>query len=149
MEPISTAIAAFGAIKAGISAGKEITSMAKDLGSMWDSCEAVQQDHNKKKNRQILSANEEALSTFVNKQKAKDLEAELRELIVQTRGVSAWHELLRLRADIKRERKEADALAAKEKREKQEATLTIVAVIGGALLCLGGVGAAIYFTMFR
>lgn len=149
MEPISTAIAAFGAIKAGISAGKEITSMAKDLGSMWDSCEAVQQDHNKKKNRQILSANEEALSTFVNKQKAKDLEAELRELIVQTRGVSAWHELLRLRADIKRERKEADALAAKEKREKQEATLTIIAVIGGALLCLAGVGAAIYFTMFR
>jgi|TARA_R110002074_G_scaffold189868_1_gene355790 hypothetical protein len=138
MEPISVAIAAFGAIKAGVSAGREITSMAKDLGKMWDSCEAVQQDHNKKKNRQILSANEEALSTFVNKQKAKDLEEELRELIVWTRGLDAWQELLRLRVDIKRERKEAIAKVKRERAEKQEAILTVVAVVLVLGLIVGG-----------
>jgi|TARA_R110002153_G_scaffold17833_2_gene62054 hypothetical protein len=138
MEPISAAIAAFGAIKAGVSAGREITSMAKDLGKMWDSCEAVQQDHNKKKNRQILSANEEALSTFVNKQKAKDLEEELRELIVWTRGLDAWQELLRLRVDIKRERKEAIAKVKRERAEKQEAILTVVAVVLVLGLIVGG-----------
>ena len=138
MEPISVAIAAFGAIKAGVSAGREITSMAKDLGKMWDSCEAVQQDHNKKKNRQILSANEEVLSTFVNKQKAKDLEEELRELIVWTRGLDAWQELLRLRVDIKRERKEAIAKVKRERAEKQEAILTVVAVVLVLGLIVGG-----------
>lgn len=145
MEPISTAIAAFGAIKAGVSAGKEITSMAKDLGKLWDSCEEVNSEHHKKKNRQLLSVNEEALSTFVNKQKAKDLEEELRELITMSRGRSAWHELLQLRADIKRERKEAKRQAERLKQEKQEQVMIVGGIIFGALLCIGGMVAVIYY----
>ena len=76
-----------------------------------------------------MSANEEALSTFVAKQQAKDLEDELRELIIYTRGQSAWHELLQLRADIKRERKEAELLAKRQREERLEAIL----VIGGTI----------------
>jgi len=147
MEPISTAIAAFGAIKAGISAGKEITSMAKDLGRLWDSVEEVNSEHHKKRNRQILSVNEEALSTFVNKQKAKDLEEELREMIIMSRGRSAWHELLQLRADIKRERKEAEREAQRLRQEKQEQMLIVGGVIVGAVLCIGGMVAVIYYAI--
>ena len=104
MEPISVALTAFTAIKAGVTAGKEISSLAGDLGKLWDACDAANARHSKKRNSQFnMSANEEALSTFVAKQQAKDLEDELRELIIYTRGQSAWHELLQLRADIKRE----------------------------------------------
>ena len=138
MEPISAAIAAFGAIKAGVSAGRELTSMAKELGKMWDSCEAVNSEHQKKKNRQILSVNEEALTTFVNKQKAKDLEEELRELVMYSRGMDAWQELLKLRVDIKRERKEALAKATRERAEKNEQILTAVAVVLIMALMVGG-----------
>ena len=100
MEPISVALTAFTAIKAGVTAGKEISSLAGDLGKLWDACDAANAKHSKKRNSQFnMSANEEALSTFVAKQQAKDLEDELRELIIYTRGQSAWHELLQLRAE--------------------------------------------------
>ena len=137
MEPISTAVAAFGAVKAGLTAGKELHSLAKELGKMCDACDEVNKDHNKKKNRQVLSVNEEALSTFVDKQRAKDLEAELREIVVYSRGHSAWHELLQLRAEIRRERKQAEIEARKLRAEKQEATLIIIAVALGGLLVIG------------
>ena len=130
MEPISVALTAFTAIKAGVTAGKEISSLAGDLGKLWDACDAANARHSKKRNSQFnMSANEEALSTFVAKQQAKDLEDELRELIIYTRGQSAWHELLQLRADIKRERKEAERLAKREREERIEAIL----VIGGTI----------------
>lgn len=131
MEPISVALTAFTAIKAGVTAGKEISSLAGDLGKLWDACDAANARHSKKRNSQFnMSANEEALSTFVAKQQAKDLEDELRELIIYTRGQSAWHELLQLRADIKRERKEAELLAKRQREEKLEMLL----VIGGTVL---------------
>ena len=131
MEPISVALTAFTAIKAGVTAGKEISSLAGDLGKLWDACDAANARHSKKRNSQFnMSANEESLSTFVAKQQAKDLEDELRELIIYTRGQSAWHELLQLRADIKRERKEAELLAKRQREEKLEMLL----VIGGTVL---------------
>ena len=121
MEPISVALTAFTAIKTGLTAGKEISSLAGDLGKLWDACDAANAKHSKKRNSQFnMSANEEALSTFVAKQQAKDLEDELRELIIYTRGQSAWHELLQLRADIKRERKEAELLAKTQREEKHK-----------------------------
>ena len=139
MEPISAAVAAFGAVKAGITAGRELHTLAKDLGKMWDACDEVNREHSKKRNRQVLSVNEEALSTFVAKQQAKDMEDELRELIIWTRGQSAWHELLQLRADIKRERKEAERAEQKRRQEKMEAIIVIGGAALGAAICIGGI----------
>ena len=138
MEPISAAMAAFGAVKAGITAGKELHTLAKDLGKMWDAVDEVNRDHSKKRNRQVLSVNEEALSTFVAKQQAKDLEEELRELIIWTRGQSAWHELLQLRVDIRNERKEAERAEQKRRQEKMEAIIVVGGAALGAALCIGG-----------
>lgn len=138
MEPISAAMAAFGAVKAGITAGKELHTLAKDLGTMWDACDEVNREHSKKRNRQVLSVNEEALSTFVAKQQAKDLEDELRELIIWTRGQSAWHELLQLRVDIRNERKEAERAEQKRRQERMEAIIVIGGAAIGAAICIGG-----------
>lgn len=137
MEPISAAMAAFGAVKAGITAGKELHSLAKDLGKMWDACDEVNREHSKKRSGQVLSVNEEALSTFVAKQQAKDIEEELRELIIWTRGQSAWHELLQLRADIRRERKEAEIAERKRRQEKLEAIIVVGGSILGAAMAVG------------
>lgn len=127
MEPISAAIAAFSAIKAGVSAGKEITSLAKDVGALFDGIDAAKHQHSQKKNRS-LSANEEAMSTFIAKTKAQDLERDLRELIVSTRGLSAWHELIRLRVEIKKKRKEEELRLKKERNEKVKG-LALIAVL--------------------
>ena len=72
MEPISVALTAFTAIKAGVTAGKEISSLAGDLGKLWDACDAANARHSKKRNSQFnMSANEEVLSTLSQSNKQK------------------------------------------------------------------------------
>ena len=60
------------------------------------------------------------MDTWMKKQQAIDAEAQLRELIVNTRGFSAYQDLLKIRRDTLRERKEAQRQADIEKQEMQE-----------------------------
>ena len=66
------------------------------------------------------------------------LEDELRELIIWTRGQSAWHELLQLRVDIRNEKKEAERAEQKRRQEKMEAIIVVGGAALGAAICIGG-----------
>jgi len=134
VDPISIALASFSAIKAGVAAGKEIQSLAQDIGSLWDSIDAVKDDHRKKKSKKILSVNEEAMETFIAKKRAEDMENEIRELIVNTRGLDAWHELIRLRNSIRKERREAELKAKLEKQKTLETIGIAAAVLAGIVI---------------
>ena len=120
-DPITVGLAAFSAIKAGVAAGKEIQSLAKDIGSLWDSIDAVKNNHHKEKNKPFRTVNEEAMETFMAKKQAEDMENQLREIIIYSRGMSAWQELIRLRVDIKKQRQEDARKARQEKQELWEA----------------------------
>ena len=48
-DTLSTALAAFSAIKAGVAAGRQIQDLAKDVGKLWDGIDLAKQRHNKKK----------------------------------------------------------------------------------------------------
>lgn len=128
MEPVTAAVAAFSALKAGVAAGKEITSLAKEIGTLWNSIDEINNAHNKKKSSVFRSVEEEALDTFMAKKKAEDMENQLREIIIYSRGVGAWQELVRLRADIRKKRQE-DALAAKRKRQQMFEVIAIAATL--------------------
>jgi len=143
MEPITAAMAAFSALKAGVSAGKEIASMGKQVGKMFDAIDECRSDHTKKKSRQILSANEEALETFTNRKKAEDLEKQLREIVIATRGISAWQELIRLRGEIRRERAEEQKRKSVERQKLIEniliwsgVSIAVIVLLGGAVLII-------------
>ena len=138
-------LTAFAAIKGGISAGKQLHSMSKEIAGFFDSVENAKKSHEKKKNSMFASANEEAMDTFMKKQAAIDAEAQLRELIIATRGYSAYQELLKLRKEIRIERKERERKERIEREEMQE----MVALICVALLLfiVVGVGVAIYFDL--
>ena len=132
VEPIST-IAAVGAVysglKSALAVGKEISSLGKQIGTVFDAIEGAQNAHRQKAARKgTLSANQEALDTFLEKQRADDMEKELREMIIATRGYSAWSELVKIRADVRRQRKEEERAAKKARAEKIEAILTYGAV---------------------
>ena len=114
MDPLTI----FAGVKAGIAAGKEITSLAKDLGSLFDAIDGAKKDHDKKKNSLFSSANEEALDTFVKRKQADDIENQLREIVIATRGFSAWQELIELRKEIRVRRKKEQ-----EEREKRREKL--------------------------
>ena len=124
---------ALAAIKGGISAGKQIHSMSKEIAGFFDSVDTAKKNHQKKKDSPFASANEEALDTFMKRQAAIDAEEQLREMIIQTRGFSQWQELLKLRRDIANERREAERKARIKAQERQEAVVIIMLVIMGVL----------------
>ena len=136
-------LTAFAAIKGGISAGKQLHSMSKEIAGFFDSVDSAKKDHEKKKQSLFASSNEEAMDTWMKKQQAKELEADLRELIVRTKGYSAYQDLLKIRRDTLRERKEAERQAQLEKEEMQEMVAITMAVIFVLILISGGF--AVYF----
>ena len=136
-------MAAFTAVKSGIAMGKEIHSLGKELGSLFDAIDGAKSQHNKKKSGR--SANEEALETFVAKKQAEDMEDNLRQIVISTRGPSAWQELIRLRAEIRvRRQKEAEEKA--RRRAQLFETILIWVLVAAFLMVICGLGLAIYLT---
>ena len=137
IDPLS----ALALVKGGISAGRTIASMSRELGGFFDSVDNAKKAHEKKKQSPFSSANEEALDTFMKRQQAKEAEEELREFIVNTIGYSAYQELLKLRREIAQERKETESQARLEaQRMKDNAELAFIVVVIFLLVCGGGLG---------
>jgi hypothetical protein len=108
---------ALAGIKAAVSAGKELVSVTKQIGEFFDGVDDLRNKHTKKKN-----------SVF-----AKDAEEELRQIVIATRGFSAWGELQEIRARVRRERKEREA-AEKLKRQQR---LEAIVIFGGSIAVVG------------
>lgn len=136
VDPITGITAAYAAVQTGIKMGKEITSLGKDLGVLFDFIDNAKSDHAKKKRG---SANEEALSTFIEKKQAEDMEENLRNIVIQTRGVGAWHELVKLRADIRVQRKKEEEDRIK-RRNKLIEDIGFYILTGLAVIIVTGFG---------
>ena len=80
------------------------------------------------------SVEEEALNTFMAKKKAEDMREELKRLIMFTRGQSAWNELLKTEADIRKKRQEA--IYAQEE-FRQKIIDGILIIIASSIMILG------------
>ncbi len=111
MDPLT----ALAAIKTGVAAGKQLHNLSKEIAGFFDATDGAKKAHAKKKNGIFASANEEAMATWTQAQNAKTAEAELREFIVNTKGFSAYQELLKIRREVIAQRKEAERQAQKEK----------------------------------
>ena len=85
--------------------------MAGDLGR-WMNCISDlkrAEEQNKKpplfrKLFQASSVEEEAMQIFMAKKKAEDMREQLKQIIILSRGLSAWDELLKTEADIRKNR---------------------------------------------
>lgn len=129
-------LTALATVKAGIAAGKQIHSLGKELSSFFETVDTAKKAHTNKKNSIFASANEEALATWTQNQNAKEAEAELREFIISVKGFSAYQDLLNLRRDIMRERKEAERLAAIEKEERRDFyVMCLIILLGVGAIC--------------
>ena len=108
---VSAATGAFNTIKAGFAAGREIESMAGDLSRWMGAVSDIKkaEEYNKKPPlfKKLFAAGsieEEAMGVFMAKKKAEDMRNQLKQIISFTRGPSAWEELLRTEADIRKKR---------------------------------------------
>ena len=137
---VSAASGAFNTIKAGFAAGREIESMAGDLSRWMGAVSDIKKadEYNKKpplfkKLFQAGSVEEEAMQIFMAKKKAEDMRNELKQIISFTRGPSAWEELLRTEADIRKKRQQA----IYDQKERQRKILEIIAICI-LILVIGG-----------
>ena len=144
---IAGATAAFNAIKSGFNVGRDIESMAGDLGR-WMNCVSdlkKAEEYTKKpplfkKLFAAGSVEEEAMQVFMAKKKAEDMREQLRQIITMSRGMSAWDELIRTEADIRKKRQQM--IYAQEERRRQ--LIEIIAVVG----LVGAIGAFLFFVVY-
>ena len=149
VDPISAmAIAgsAFNALKRGVSIGRDIESMGKDLSRWMSAISDVDRAHHEAKNPPIFkkifygkSVEEEAVQLFTQKKQLENQRDELRKLISSMYGPQAWQELLKMERDIRKQRQET-MYAQREARhhflEFCAIVLLIVSVVGLVTLIL-------------
>tara|TARA_E500000075_G_scaffold34262_1_gene30724 strand:- start:8071 stop:8526 length:456 start_codon:yes stop_codon:yes gene_type:complete len=130
------ATGAFNTIKAGFAAGREIESMAGDLGRWMGAVSDIKkaEEYNKKpplfkKLFQAGSVEEEAMAIFMAKKKAEDMRSELKQIISFTRGPSAWEELLKTEGDIRKKRQKAIYDQEERRRKVLEAVMIVAGII--------------------
>lgn len=129
-------MAAFGAIKSGVSAGREIQDLMGEVGKLWAASDQINSNYTTAKSKSSLfnSAEEEAMSEFIAKTKAREMEDELRELIQYTRGADAWNELIRMRGEARKRRKQEAIDAARARQDRIDFYLQVSVGIGASLL---------------
>ena len=137
---IAGATAAFNTIKKGFAVGRDIESMAGDLGRWMGAVSDISkaEELNKKpplfkKLFQAGSVEEEAMTIFMAKKKAEDMRQELRNIISVTRGPSAWTELIQTEAKIRKQRQKA----IYDQEERRRKALEVVAICFGVLVLSG------------
>jgi len=138
MDPVTLLAAAttsFNLLKKGIAAGKEVQSMAGDLGRFMGAIQNIKTQHATAKSRRFGSVEEEALESFAALKKAEKLENELRNFVIGHYGMNAWQQILRLQADIRKRRKQEEI-----ERQQFIDDLIIWGLIAGLIaITLGGV----------
>lgn len=134
---VATATAAFNTIKSAFAAGRDIESMAGDLGRWMGAVSDIKKAEEYSKKPPLFkklfasgSVEEEAMQVFMAKKKAEDMREQLRQIIIFSRGPSAWDELIKTEADIRKKR-QAAIYAQQERRQK---VLEYCAI--GLLVCL-------------
>ena len=143
VDPISAmAIAgtAFNALKRGVSIGRDIESMGKDLSRWMSAVSDVDRAHHEAKNPPIFkklfagkTVEQEAMELFTQKKQLENQRDELRKLISSMCGPNSWQELLRMEADIRKQRKETLYAQREARRHFIEAVsifFLIITVVG-------------------
>jgi len=142
---LATATSAFNLIKKGFEVGRDVESMGSDLGRWMGAMSDLKKAEEYAKKPPLFkkifnagSVEEEAMAAFMAKKKAEDMRDELKKLISWTRGPSAWDELLRMEADIRKKRQQA-IYDQQERQRKLFEGIAIVLLIGiCAAVLIGG-----------
>ena len=136
-------MASFAAIKTGVKLGKDMHSLGKDLGKMFTAIDDAKNTH-AQATKGKGSAQEKALSTYIAAVKARDMEDELRSIIIDARGFKGWNELQAIRAAVMKEEREGSYAAIKRRNKINN----ILSIVFGLLLFAGGVVGMIFFARY-
>jgi len=120
-------------MKTAVNEGRELSDMTRALSKFWDAREEVsvleQKATNPSKIEKLFggkSVESQALEITLQKQKAEQLEKELKDLFYWTGNANLWHDMLRERTKIRNMR----IAQAREKAQSRAAMIDIVVIVG-------------------
>ena len=137
MDPITI----LSGIKLGLSTGRSVAALSKQIGQFFDATDQAKKQL-QKKGISSKSVNATALDRWAKVRQAAEAEAELQEWISQTYGRSKWLELLKIRKEVLQEKREAEALARREAIERQELAITLAGIF--FLVAASAIGSTAY-----
>ena len=137
MDPITI----LSGIKLGLSTGRSVAALSKDIGKFFDATDQAKKQL-QKKGISSKSVNATALDRWAKVRQAAEAESELQEWITQTYGRSKWLELLRIRKEVLQEKREAEAQARREAIERQELAITLAGIF--FLVTASAIGSTAY-----
>ena len=147
MDPASAmalASASFAAIKKGFAIGRDVESMMSDIGRWMGALSDLDQAEREAKNPPIFkrlfagkSVEQEAMEVFAAKRKAQSQRNELKQWVSLTLGQSAWEDLLRTEAKIRKQRQETLYKQREKRRKFIEWTAWILLSLVGAGVLFG------------
>ena len=129
---------AVSAIKKGIQLGKDIGGISNDLAKFAGAVSDLNFAHKSAENKPWYAvlfggSGPSAMDIFAKKKQAEALRAEIKQYIQFGYGQSAWEELLRIEAQVRKERQ-------KTLYRKAEIKQTIIEWVVGSLVVLSAVG---------
>lgn len=142
MDPASAmalASASFATIKKGFAIGRDVESMMSDIGRWMGALSDLDQAEREAKNPPIFkklfagkSVEQEAMEVFAAKRKAQAQRDELKQWVSLTLGQSAWEDLIKTEAAIRKQRQETLYKQREKRRKFIEWMAWIMLVIVGA-----------------
>ena len=137
MDPITI----LSGIKLGLSTGRSVAALSKDIGIFFDATDSAKKTL-QKKGISSKSTNATALDRWAKIRQAAEAEAELQEWITQTYGRSKWLELLKIRKEVLQEKREAEAQARRDAIARQELAITLAGIF--FLITASAIGSTAY-----
>ena len=137
LAELAIANSAFAVIKQTIANGQDLTRVAKQASSYFDSKSQIAKKAKKNGNKSDMEA-------FMALETLKEQEAELKEVMIYAGRANLYDDWLQFQADAKRARaqEEKDILHAKAKHKKQ--MVEFFTVVCTALVAVPAIGGAAY-----
>ena len=147
---LSAATSAYGMIKKGFEAGRDIESMGNDLGRWMGAISDLKKAEEVSKKPPLFkklfaagSVEEEAMAAFMAKKKADDMREQLRQVITLTRGPSAWQELIKMEGEIRVKRQKM----IYDQQERRRKVIEVSAISFMLLILAGSIFWFFWFIM--
>jgi len=149
IDPITAFAAAqtaVSAIKKGIQLGKDIGGISGDLAKFAGAISDIDFAHKSAENQPWYAVlfggtGPSAMDIFAKKKQAEALRAEIKQYIQFGYGQSAWEELLRIEAQVRKERQKTLYRKAEIKQTIIEWTVGVLVLVSG----VGILGVVLYF----
>ena len=137
MDPISL----LSTIKLGVSAGRSLSSLSKEISNFFDATDNAKKKL-QKKGLSGKNVNTVAMERFTSLRQAAEAEESLKKFISESPGPSHYQTLLKIRREVLQEKREAEAEARREAIRRQEVAVTVVGI--AVLLIFTFVGSSAY-----